>query len=53
MRHGLGLGKSLDTIHTYPAMAEANKYAAGEWRKARKPGRLLAWVERYHAFRRG
>ncbi len=53
MRHGLGLNKILGTIHTYPTLAEANKYAAGEWRKARKPERLLSWVERYHAFRRG
>jgi hypothetical protein len=43
----------LGTIHAYPTMAEANKYAAGEWKKARKPERLLAWVERYHAWRRG
>ena len=53
MRHGLGLNKILGTIHTYPTMVEANKYAAGEWRKARKPEKLLLWVERYHAFRRG
>jgi len=53
MRHGLGLNKILGTIHTYPTMAEANKYAAGEWRKARTPVQLLTWVERYHAFRRG
>jgi pyruvate/2-oxoglutarate dehydrogenase complex dihydrolipoamide dehydrogenase (E3) component/uncharacterized membrane protein YdjX (TVP38/TMEM64 family) len=53
MRHGLGLNKILSTIHTYPTLVEANKYAAGEWRKARKPEQLLNWVERYHAFRRG
>lgn len=53
MKHGLGLGKIMGTIHTYPTMAEANKYAAGEWKKARKPERLLAIVERYHAWRRG
>jgi hypothetical protein len=53
MRHGLGLNKILSTIHTYPTLVEANKYAAGEWRKARKPEQLLTWVERYHAFRRG
>jgi pyruvate/2-oxoglutarate dehydrogenase complex dihydrolipoamide dehydrogenase (E3) component/uncharacterized membrane protein YdjX (TVP38/TMEM64 family) len=53
MRHGLGLQKILGTIHTYPTMVEANKYAAGEWRKARQPQQLLNWVERYHAFRRG
>ncbi|MCL6250779.1 FAD-dependent oxidoreductase [Altererythrobacter sp. KTW20L] len=53
MKHGLGLNKILGTIHTYPTMAEANKFAAGEWKKARKPERLLALVERYHAWRRG
>jgi pyruvate/2-oxoglutarate dehydrogenase complex dihydrolipoamide dehydrogenase (E3) component/uncharacterized membrane protein YdjX (TVP38/TMEM64 family) len=52
MRHGLGLGKILSTIHAYPTMAEANKYAAGEWKKAHKPERLLAWAERYHRWRR-
>ncbi|HEX8622955.1 MAG TPA: FAD-dependent oxidoreductase [Allosphingosinicella sp.] len=52
MRHGLGLDKILATIHAYPTMAEANKYAAGERKKAHKPERLLAWVERYHGWRR-
>jgi hypothetical protein len=33
-------------------MAEATKMAAGEWRKAHQPERLLGWVERYHAWRR-
>jgi pyruvate/2-oxoglutarate dehydrogenase complex dihydrolipoamide dehydrogenase (E3) component/uncharacterized membrane protein YdjX (TVP38/TMEM64 family) len=53
MKHGLGLNKILGTIHSYPTMAEANKFAAGEWKKARKPERLLRWVERYHGWRRG
>jgi pyruvate/2-oxoglutarate dehydrogenase complex dihydrolipoamide dehydrogenase (E3) component/uncharacterized membrane protein YdjX (TVP38/TMEM64 family) len=53
MKHGIGLNKLLGTIHAYPTMAEANKYAAGEWKKARKPERLLGWVERYHSWRRG
>jgi len=53
MKHGLGLNKLLGTIHAYPTLTEANKYAAGEWKKAHKPERLLAWVERYHAWRRG
>jgi pyruvate/2-oxoglutarate dehydrogenase complex dihydrolipoamide dehydrogenase (E3) component/uncharacterized membrane protein YdjX (TVP38/TMEM64 family) len=53
MKHGLGLNKILGTIHSYPTMAEANKFAAGEWKKARKPERLLQWVERYHTWRRG
>ena len=53
MRHGLGLNKILGTIHTYPTLAEANKYAAGEWKRAHQPHQLLAWVARYHAWRRG
>ncbi|HYI40502.1 MAG TPA: FAD-dependent oxidoreductase [Allosphingosinicella sp.] len=53
MKHGLGLNKLLGTIHAYPTLAEANKYAAGEYKKAHKPERLLAWLERYHAWRRG
>jgi pyruvate/2-oxoglutarate dehydrogenase complex dihydrolipoamide dehydrogenase (E3) component/uncharacterized membrane protein YdjX (TVP38/TMEM64 family) len=53
MKHGLGLNKILGTIHTYPTMAEANKYVAGEWKRAHAPQRLLAWVKKYHDFKRG
>lgn len=53
MKHGLGLNKILGTIHTYPTLAEANKYAAGEWKRAHVPQRLLAWVQKFHDWRRG
>ncbi len=53
MRHGLGLNKILGTIHIYPTLAEANKYAAGNWKRAHAPRKLLAWVEKYHAWMRG
>jgi pyruvate/2-oxoglutarate dehydrogenase complex dihydrolipoamide dehydrogenase (E3) component/uncharacterized membrane protein YdjX (TVP38/TMEM64 family) len=53
MRHGIGLNKILGTIHIYPTMAEANKYAAGAWKKAHAPQKLLQWVARFHAWRRG
>jgi pyruvate/2-oxoglutarate dehydrogenase complex dihydrolipoamide dehydrogenase (E3) component len=53
MKHGLGLNKILGTIHTYPTWAEANKYAAGEWKRAHAPHRILALLERYHSWRRG
>lgn len=53
MKHGLGLSKILATIHSYPTMSEANKYAAGEWKRKHAPERLLKWVERYHRWRRG
>ncbi|MDF1580181.1 MAG: FAD-dependent oxidoreductase [Desulfuromonadales bacterium] len=52
MKHGLGLNKILGTIHPYPTLAEANKMAAGEWKKAHVPEKLLAWVEKFHAWRR-
>ena len=53
MKHDIGLNKILGTIHIYPTLAEANKYAAGEWKRAHAPQKLLAWVERFHAWRRG
>ncbi len=52
MKHGLGLNKILGTIHTYPTLAEANKYAAGEWKRAHQPAKLLQWVAKFHAWRR-
>jgi pyruvate/2-oxoglutarate dehydrogenase complex dihydrolipoamide dehydrogenase (E3) component len=53
MRHGFGLNKILGTIHIYPTLAEANKYAAGVWKKAHAPQRLLARMEKLHAWLRG
>lgn len=53
MKHGLGLNKILGTIHTYPTLSEASKYAAGEWKRAHAPQRVLGWLARYHAWRRG
>jgi pyruvate/2-oxoglutarate dehydrogenase complex dihydrolipoamide dehydrogenase (E3) component/uncharacterized membrane protein YdjX (TVP38/TMEM64 family) len=52
MKHGLGLNKILGTIHTYPTLAESNKYVAGEWKRAHAPQGLLAWVERFHTWQR-
>ncbi|MDM5085052.1 FAD-dependent oxidoreductase [Aeromonas rivipollensis] len=53
MRHRLGLGKILGTIHAYPTLMEGNKYLAGEWKRAHQPTRLLALLARYHSWRRG
>jgi dihydrolipoamide dehydrogenase len=53
MKHGLGLGKVMSTIHIYPTLAEMNKFAASEWRKAHKPDWALNLVEKYHTWRRG
>lgn len=53
MKHGIGLNKILGTIHIYPTLAEANKYVAGNWKRNHAPKGLLAWVEKFHAWRRG
>ena len=53
MRHGFGLNKILGTIHIYPTLAEANKYAAGEWKRAHAPQGLLKLVQRYHRWQLG
>ena len=53
MKHGLGLNKILGTIHIYPTLSESNKYAAGEWKRAHQPEKLLAWIEKFHTWRRG
>jgi len=53
MRHKFGLNKILGTIHIYPTLAEASKFAAGEWKRAHAPQALLRFAERYHRWRRG
>ncbi len=52
MKHGIGLNKILGAIHTYPTWAEANKYVAGEWKRAHAPEKIRRWLEKYHAWRR-
>ena len=53
MKHGLGLNKILGTIHIYPTLSESNKYAAGEWKRAHQPVKVLEYVEKFHNWRRG
>jgi pyruvate/2-oxoglutarate dehydrogenase complex dihydrolipoamide dehydrogenase (E3) component len=53
MKHGLGLNQLLGTIHVYPTMNEANKYAAGVWKRANAPQGALRWAERFFRWRRG
>ena len=52
MKWGLGLKKLMGTIHIYPTLAEANKFAASTWRKNHAPEGLLEWVGRFHSLRR-
>ena len=53
MKNNLGLNKILGTIHIYPTLSEANKYAAGEWKRAHAPDSVLRWVEKFHRWQRG
>lgn len=53
MKHNIGLNKILGTIHIYPTLAEANKYAAGVWKRQHQPETILKWLARFHAWRRG
>ena len=53
MKNNIGLNKLLGTIHIYPTMAEANKYAAGVWKRNHTPEVLLWCMARYHNWRRG
>ena len=52
MKHKIGLNNILGTIHIYPTFSEANKYTAGNWKRAHKPERLMPWLEKFHAWRR-
>ena len=52
MKWGLGLKKVMGTIHIYPTLTEATKFAASTWRKAHAPEGLLEWVGKFHAMRR-
>lgn len=52
MKHGFGLNAILGTIHIYPTMGEANKYLAGNWKKAQDNTKILNFVSKYHAWQR-
>jgi hypothetical protein len=52
MKQGIGLNKILGTIHIYPTMAEANKFAAGIWKKNHAPEKLLTLAEKFHSWKR-
>ncbi len=52
MKHGIGLNKILATIHIYPTLTEANRYVAGNWKRAHAPSAALRWLKKFHAFRR-
>lgn len=52
MKHGKGLQSILGTVHAYPTIGEANKFLAGNWKKARQPEWAFKYLKKYHAWRR-
>jgi dihydrolipoamide dehydrogenase len=50
MKNKTGMNKILGTIHIYPTLSEANKYAAGIWKKAHAPKLVLKLIEKYHTW---
>ena len=53
MQHGLGLNKILGAIHIYPTLSESVRLAAGNWRRAHVSAKAIAFLERFHKWRRG
>jgi pyruvate/2-oxoglutarate dehydrogenase complex dihydrolipoamide dehydrogenase (E3) component len=53
MRHGIGLNKILGTIHIYPTLAEANKFAAGVWKRSTVTQGQMAFLAAFHDWTRG
>ena len=53
MRKKLKVKDILSTIHVYPTLAEANKFAAGEWQKKHVPPAALSLGRKLSAFLRG
>jgi pyruvate/2-oxoglutarate dehydrogenase complex dihydrolipoamide dehydrogenase (E3) component/uncharacterized membrane protein YdjX (TVP38/TMEM64 family) len=53
MKQRIGLRKIFGTIHIYPTLAEANKFAAGAWQRQHVSTRMLALVERFQTWQRG
>ena len=52
MKQNIGLNRILGTIHAYPTWMEANKYVAGNWKKAHAPSWALELLEKFHRWRR-
>jgi len=52
MKNNIGLNKILSTIHIYPTLTEANKYAAGEWKRAHIPKFVMLFLKKFNQWMR-
>jgi hypothetical protein len=53
MKQNIGLNRILGTIHVYPTLAEANRNAAGQWRRAQVTAGQQAFLEAVQGWMRG
>lgn len=53
MKHGFGLEGILGTIHTYPTLGEANKYAAGVYKRSTATVGKLEFARAFNDWTRG
>jgi pyruvate/2-oxoglutarate dehydrogenase complex dihydrolipoamide dehydrogenase (E3) component/uncharacterized membrane protein YdjX (TVP38/TMEM64 family) len=53
MKHGIGLNRILGTIHVYPTLSEAGKFAAGQWKRGTVTRGQWAVLTAFQAWRRG
>jgi pyruvate/2-oxoglutarate dehydrogenase complex dihydrolipoamide dehydrogenase (E3) component/uncharacterized membrane protein YdjX (TVP38/TMEM64 family) len=53
MKQNIGLNQILSAIHVYPTLVEANKYAAGNWKRAQVTLGQWAFLEALQAWLRG
>jgi hypothetical protein len=53
MKHGFGLEGILNTIHTYPTLGEANKFAAGVYKRSTATVGKLAFASTFNDWTRG
>ncbi len=52
MKNGFGLNKIIGTIHIYPSLGEANKYAAGVWKRKNVNPNVFKWLEKFQNWMR-
>jgi pyruvate/2-oxoglutarate dehydrogenase complex dihydrolipoamide dehydrogenase (E3) component/uncharacterized membrane protein YdjX (TVP38/TMEM64 family) len=53
MKQNIGLNRILGTIHIYPTLAEANRAAAGQWRRSQVTLGQWAFLEAVQSWMRG
>ena len=52
IRERLGLRRLMSMMIAYPGWADAGRAAASQWQRDQAPSWMLAWLERWHQWRR-